>query len=644
MSIDDFDLAHEDATDDTPMLVNYVATRLQQAMGNLALQGEIQQQLHAYGILPPPQQERDPEKSHGETSKNGLSTAREVETPYQELKQLPEGKPSFKKRGYAPHKEWPSKKREKSESQDESKEDVALRRRRAQRSPNPSKQKRSLHSPHCRKSKREEKSSRKKKERKRSPSSPSSSPSSSSDESSGYSSQEKQRSGHQRSYAAWKSFKKLKKFKNGGMNISFLTYYGTFGATNKLCIFKSPPGNGGLAYGLRANGEAPKTWKALRASIMKQFLASNAKDEVLTKWRSLKLIPYESIHNYVDKFWDLHLKGTVYKKIDFEKQKQQFGAGLSEDMMNMLSPNGLNQSRQLFIVLWLFLQGKFDEAERFIEERAQTRDVVPSSVPIFTHFHAVILFARAGITGTEEDRKQAMERLQHAASLAGENIPKQGWAQSIASWGMGYFVSQSPKSISISEKELSCRIIEAEATYLSALLCFFEESLAAFFKAALLIRRAIRGYKHCNSILQNNGNSVGSEHDIGAVKLGFGGFSLAISMLPPKLLRLLSVLGFPCDRKTGLFTIEEALRGGGLRASVSGVSRSSIQVVALGLTKFQEDYDVVENALRLQITKHLVDFVALDSSSIKEVMLLAQGQVEDMDTEASSFRYSHFFE
>ncbi|MCO5610830.1 hypothetical protein L7F22_065072 [Adiantum nelumboides] len=87
-----------------------------------------------------------------------------------------------------------------------------------------------------------------------------------------------------------------------------------------------------LKIGLRANGEVPKTWKALRASIMKQFLACDAKDKVLTKRRSLKLSPYESIHKYVDKFWDLHLKATVYKKIDFEEQKQQFCAGLPEDM------------------------------------------------------------------------------------------------------------------------------------------------------------------------------------------------------------------------------------------------------------------------------------------------------------------------
>ncbi|MCO5578393.1 hypothetical protein L7F22_032234 [Adiantum nelumboides] len=209
------------------------------------------------------------------------------------------------------------------ESQDESMEDVAPRRRRAQRSPTPPKWKRSPHSPHRRESKREEKSSKKKKERKRSPSS---SPSSYCDESSGCSSQEKQRRGHRRSYATWKRSSKLKKFKEGGKNISFLTYDGTFGATDKVLAFIQ---QFDAAFGdedftkssklrhvamhfqksarqwwasLRANGEAPKTWKALRASIMKQFLASDAKDKVLTKWIILKLTPYESVHEYVDKF------------------------------------------------------------------------------------------------------------------------------------------------------------------------------------------------------------------------------------------------------------------------------------------------------------------------------------------------------
>ena len=66
--------------------------------------------------------------------------------------------------------------------------------------------------------------------------------------------------------------------------------------------------------------------------MMTQFLTENAKDDVFTSWRGLKLERGESMQKYVDKFWDLHLKATVFKKIDFAKQKQQYCVGLPEDM------------------------------------------------------------------------------------------------------------------------------------------------------------------------------------------------------------------------------------------------------------------------------------------------------------------------
>ncbi|MCO5586138.1 hypothetical protein L7F22_040078 [Adiantum nelumboides] len=358
INVDNFDFANEGANEETPMLVNYLITRLQQAMVNLALQGEVQQQHQAYGFLPPHQKERVPEKSLGETSKRGISEVREGENSYEELRNLllDDSHPS-KRRGHAQRQEPPSRERERSKSPDESmEEDVALRRRRAQRSPTPTKRKRSPHSPPHRKSKKDEKDSKKKRERKRSLSSPSSSPSSSLDESGGCSSRESPRRGHRRSHATWRRSNKLKKFKEGAKSISFLTYDGTFGATDKVLAFiqqfDAAFGDEGFTESsklhhvamhfqksarqwwasLRANGESPQTWKNLRASIMKQFLSSDAKDKVLTEWQSLKLTPFKSIHKYVDKFWDLHLKATVYKKIDFEEQKQQFCAGLPEDM------------------------------------------------------------------------------------------------------------------------------------------------------------------------------------------------------------------------------------------------------------------------------------------------------------------------
>ncbi|MCO5582503.1 hypothetical protein L7F22_036400 [Adiantum nelumboides] len=185
IDVDSFDFANEGASEETPMLVNYLITRLQQAMANPALQCEVQQQLQAYGFIPPHQEERIPEKSLGETSKRGTSKVREGENPYKELQNLLlDDAHQSRRRGHAQRQEPSTKEKERSESPDESmEEDVAPRRRRVQRSPTPTKRKRSPHSPPRRESKKEEKDIKKKKERKRSPSSPSSSPSSSSDES-----------------------------------------------------------------------------------------------------------------------------------------------------------------------------------------------------------------------------------------------------------------------------------------------------------------------------------------------------------------------------------------------------------------------------------------------------------------------------
>ncbi|MCO5613289.1 hypothetical protein L7F22_067565 [Adiantum nelumboides] len=151
INVDSFDFANEGASEETPMLVNYLITRLQQAMANPTLQGEVQQQLQAYGFIPPHQEERIPEKSLGETSKRGIPKVREGENPYEELQNLLlDDTHQSRRRGHAQRQEPPSKEKERSESPDESmEEDVAPRRRRVQRSPTPTKRKRSPHSSSC---------------------------------------------------------------------------------------------------------------------------------------------------------------------------------------------------------------------------------------------------------------------------------------------------------------------------------------------------------------------------------------------------------------------------------------------------------------------------------------------------------------
>ncbi|MCO5594398.1 hypothetical protein L7F22_048428 [Adiantum nelumboides] len=223
----------------------------------------------------------------------------------------------------------------------------------------PSREVSSSPSPRGRKRERERHARRRHKS-KRTPS-PSSSPSkrssfSSSSSSDGYSSSGHHKRRRHDTYRAWKRSRKLQKFKEGGKSITFQTYDGSYGATDKVLSFiqQFDAAFGGEDFtessklrhvamhltkaarqwwaNLKTQDTHPRTWKLCRAAIMKQFFTEDAKDEVLTAWRGLKLEKGESIQQYINKFWDLHLKAIVFKKIDFAEQRQQYCAGLTEDI------------------------------------------------------------------------------------------------------------------------------------------------------------------------------------------------------------------------------------------------------------------------------------------------------------------------
>ena len=125
--------------------------------------------------------------------------------------------------------------------------------------------------------------------------------------------------------------------------MTFLTYDGTYGDTdhNLAFIQQFDAAFGGESFqeasklrhiamyltksgrqwwaSLKSRGKVPKTWRACREAIMKQFLTDGVEDEVLTAWRGLKLEKGEPMKKYIDKFWDLHLKAFVFEDVGFQE-------------------------------------------------------------------------------------------------------------------------------------------------------------------------------------------------------------------------------------------------------------------------------------------------------------------------------------
>ncbi|MCO5548399.1 hypothetical protein L7F22_001856 [Adiantum nelumboides] len=192
--------------------------------------------------------------------------------------------------------------------------------------------------------------------------SPSNSPSkgssfsSSSTSNDGYSSPIHHKRRRHDTYRAWKRSRKLQRFKEGGKSITFQTYDGYYGVIDKVLTFiqQLDAAFGGEDFtessklrhiamhftkaarqwwaSLKTQDMHPWTWKLCQIAIIKQFLTEDAKDKVLTAWRGLNLEKGESIQQYINKFWDLHLKAIVFKKIDFDEKRQQYCAGLTEDV------------------------------------------------------------------------------------------------------------------------------------------------------------------------------------------------------------------------------------------------------------------------------------------------------------------------
>ncbi|MCO5607677.1 hypothetical protein L7F22_061875 [Adiantum nelumboides] len=400
------DLQNEVANPDTTWAIDFLTRKLQEAMANPALQGVVHTQLQERQIMLPALGENLPSKSQHEASKKGNPNEKKKNT-------------AATRRGQSPPHEAKSRKktkdtREKSHVYDldspaTSNSDMHPRRRRRAPSPSPSDKRRSSSFRSSRRSDKDDKKGEKKRRKKKPSSSPPSQSSSDLENSSSSdadSQKSRKRRGHRRTHAAWKRSSTLRKFKEGGKRITFLSFDGTFGNIDKVLgfiqQFDAAFGDENFSESsklrhvamhlqksarqwrasLRSKGEAPKTWKTCRVDIMKQFLSHGASDQVLTTWRSLKLEEGENIQRYVEKFWDLDLKATVYKRINFSEQKLQFCAGLPKEWREYVKAQRPRTISELLHHSMIASNIKFQQADKgakskFVKEKPQEKGRQP---------------------------------------------------------------------------------------------------------------------------------------------------------------------------------------------------------------------------------------------------------------------------
>ncbi|VTJ81588.1 tetratricopeptide repeat protein 39B-like [Marmota monax] len=113
----------------------------------------------------------------------------------------------------------------------------------------------------------------------------------------------------------------------------------------------------------------------------------------------------------------------------------------------------------------------------------------------------------------------------------------------------------------VKEEELHAEVCYAECLILKSSIAFIQDdSMISFLKSGLSIGSSYQIYKDCQQVLtlMPYSHSKAHRHLVGGIKFGLGSFNLMLSLVPPKTLRLLNVVGLSGEREVGLALLHES--------------------------------------------------------------------------------------
>ncbi|XP_023446783.2 tetratricopeptide repeat protein 39B-like [Dasypus novemcinctus] len=113
----------------------------------------------------------------------------------------------------------------------------------------------------------------------------------------------------------------------------------------------------------------------------------------------------------------------------------------------------------------------------------------------------------------------------------------------------------------VKEEELHAELCYAECLILKSSVSFIQDdTILGFLKSGINVGLSYQIYKDCQQVLLQTPHcqSKAYKHLVGGIKFGLGIFNLILSLVPPKSLKLLNVVGFGGDREVGLAFLHES--------------------------------------------------------------------------------------
>ncbi|XP_059399647.1 tetratricopeptide repeat protein 39C [Carassius carassius] len=246
-----------------------------------------------------------------------------------------------------------------------------------------------------------------------------------------------------------------------------------------------------------------------------------------------------------------------------EKAEQIDDAELAFQGINMLLNNGFRESDELF-------------------RRYRTNS------PLMSFGASFVSFLNAMMTFEEEKMQMASDDLKTTEKLCESD--NAGVIETIRNKIKKSMDSQR-SGVEIVDR-LQRQIIVADCQVYLAVLSFVKQELSAYIKGGWILRKAWKMYNKCYSDIsqlqeacrrrssdQANHNTSGEsggrvteevlDRLKGSVSFGYGLFHLCISMVPPHLLKIINLLGFPGDRQQGLDSLACASESKDMKAPLA---------------------------------------------------------------------------
>jgi len=194
------------------------------------------------------------------------------------------------------------------------------------------------------------------------------------------------------------------------------------------------------------------------------------------------------------------------------------------------------------------------------------------SDPLHMLGYGALDFMIALITFNKEEIAKSLKTLESIENKASKQIDRINADEKKTGNNLGFMSKFKKKEKKIINAKLRAIILKAECSLLAAALYLFQENVVSFVKAAFCLKKVWSAYNSCWNEIKDNleeNKKLMDKHTFHGILFGIGSSKLLLSILPPKILSIISIFGITSDRQQGMKLLNQCIEEKNLYSSMA---------------------------------------------------------------------------